>query len=131
MKLSRLAIGSYLLLVFASGALVGAFGHRLYTVSSVNAAPRNPAEFRRLTLKEYQSRLKLTPDQVQKLNSVLDDMRSKYHEAHEQTKQAIKVEQHQRITEILDSTQRAEYEKMRQEREQREKERKPGPPTGI
>ena len=131
MKLSRLAVASYLSLVFFSGALVGAFGHRLYTVSSVSAAPRTPAEFRRLTLKEYQNRLKLTHDQVQQLNAILDEMRAKYHEAHEQTKQAIKVQQHERIIGILDPSQRAEYARMRQEREQREKQRKPGSPPGI
>ena len=78
MKLSRAAIALYVSLVFASGAVLGVFGHRLYTVSSVSAkAVRNPEEFRKRTMAEMQTRLKLTDDQVLKLNAIMDETRAR------------------------------------------------------
>ncbi|MGH9667447.1 MAG: hypothetical protein ACRD9L_23740 [Bryobacteraceae bacterium] len=132
MKVSRLAIAFYLVLVFCSGALVGGFSYRLYTVSTVSAkTQRDPAEFRRRLVNYYQKRLNLNEDQVRQVNGILDEMRARYRDAHESAKQAIKTEQHEKIRAILDDKQKAEYEKMRQERQQREKQqRKPAPSAG-
>ena len=49
MKLTRWTVALYMGLVFVCGGVVGAFGHRLYTVSGVsaNVASRNPEEFRK------------------------------------------------------------------------------------
>ncbi len=71
MKFSRAAIAFYIGLVFASGVVLGVFGHRLYAVSTVSqqSATKTPEEFRKKVMAEYQSRLKLTDDQVAKLNS--------------------------------------------------------------
>src|SRR6185437_40055 len=122
MKASKLAIALYLALVFCSGALVGGFGYRLYTVSTVSAKTQHdPAEYRRWLIDEYRRRLNLSQDQVGQVNQILDEMRARYHDAHEQTKQAIKAEQHEKIRAILDDHQKSEYEKMRQERQRREK----------
>jgi hypothetical protein len=57
MKLSRAAIALYIALVFGSGVLLGAFGHRLYMVSTVIANKPSPEEFRKRMVAEYQSRL--------------------------------------------------------------------------
>ncbi len=78
MKLSRLAISLYVGLVFASGAVLGAFGHRLYSVSTVVSAKqnRNAEEFRKRVIAEMQGRLKLSGEQVTKLNFIMDDTRS-------------------------------------------------------
>jgi hypothetical protein len=128
MKVSRFAIGIYLVLVFCSGALVGAFGYRLYTAPKTQ---RDPAEFRRWLVNEYQRRLKLNQEQVRQVNGILDEMRARYREEHERTKQEIKTEQHERINAILDDNQKAEYEKMRQERRRRQQERaRSSPPKG-
>ena len=125
MKLSRAAITLYLGLVFASGALLGVFGHRLYTVSAVSAkATKNPEEFRKRTIAEMQSRLKLTGPQVDKLNAIMDETRARVEEARQKMRpayQSIHEEQSAKIRAMLTPDQQTEYDRMRQERENRQK----------
>ncbi len=125
MKLSKAAITLYVALVFVSGVAVGAFGFRLYTVNTVNAnTTHNPAEWRKKYVSEMQSRLQLDGGQVGKLNSILDETRVRFSQVKERMKpefDRIKAEQVDKIRAILSNNQRQEYEKMRQEREQREK----------
>ena len=79
MKLSRWTIALYVGLVFASGVVVGAFGHRFIDVSAVSAnARRNPEEFRKRFNEEMKSRLNLTTDQMTKLSAVLDSTRVEF-----------------------------------------------------
>ena len=136
MKLTKTTIALYIGLVFASGIVLGVFGDRLYTASAVNAkqVPKNPEEFRKKMVAEWQTRLSLSEDQVLKLNIILDDTRSQFHEARQKMDpemQAIRRSQQNRIREMLKPEQREEYEKMLVEREKREKEnrgrRGPGP----
>ena len=123
MKLSRWTIALYVGLVFASGVVVGAFGHRFIDVSAVSAnARRNPEEFRKRFNEEMKSRLNLTTDQMTKLSAVLDSTRVEFRTTRDSIEPAlaqIREEQHRRILSILQPDQRAEYEKMRQEREAR------------
>jgi len=127
MKLSRLAIATYVVLVFASGTLLGVFGQRLYTESVVSAKSgrgTSPDEWRRRYTAEMQSRLKLSPDQVGQLNGILDETRARTREVHERTipeLQTIRKEQQDKIRAMLKPDQQQEYDKMRQEREDREK----------
>jgi Spy/CpxP family protein refolding chaperone len=125
MKLSRGAIVIYVGLVFLSGAVLGAFGHNLYVVSSVNAkATKNAEEFRKRVVTEYQGRLKLTQDQVAKLNEIMDETRASVDEARQKMKptyQRIHEEQTAKIRAMLSPEQQAEYEKMIKEREERRK----------
>jgi DNA anti-recombination protein RmuC len=110
-------------LVFLSGVVVGVFGDRLYTVKTVVSA-RNPDEWRKRLVVEMQSRLKLRPDQLSRLNTILDETRSRVHEVHEKSHpemEAIRHRQTEQIRLILDDGQRAEYEKMRAEREEKAK----------
>jgi periplasmic protein CpxP/Spy len=144
MRKSSLTVASSLLAVFISGAVVGAFGHRLYTVRSVNAgAPVNPPaagakpspeEFRRKYTEELRSRLNLDEPQLAKLNTILDQTRERFHQMRERSKEAAKeivkvesgkIRQNQRneIRAMLKAEQQPEYEKILQERENREKER--------
>ncbi len=131
MKFSRLGAAFYVALVFASGVLVGGFGYRLYTISPVSAkAPqRNPEEFRRRVIDEYRRRLKLSDDQVQKLNAIMDETRSRFDDVHKRTQPElanIRREQSEKVRAMLNDAQRAEYDRMRAEREQRMKEKGPG-----
>jgi len=132
MKLSRVMIALYVTLVFASGAVLGAFGHRLYTVSAVSAnTRRNPEEFRKQYISEMQSRLNLTHDQLVQLNSILDQTRSRFKEAHARMDpelDRIRAEQQLKVRDILQSPQQVEYDKMRQERDERM--RREGHPPG-
>jgi hypothetical protein len=72
-----------LLLVFASGILVGAVGYRLYMVNSVAMAPRppqrDPEEVRKRRIQELKDKVKLDEDQVAKLNGIYDHTRQEFH----------------------------------------------------
>jgi hypothetical protein len=136
MKFSRAAIAFYIGLVFASGVVLGVFGHRLYAVSSVSGkAPKlSPEEFRKKVVAEYQSRLKLNDDQVSKLNMVLDetrarieDTRQKMHPAY----QKIREEQNEKFRYLLTPDQQVEFDKMHKEREERQKQNGRGPGPGL
>jgi Spy/CpxP family protein refolding chaperone len=132
MTLSRWKIALYVGLVFVSGALLGAFSHRLYTVSGVSAdAPRNPEEFRKRYMEEMKSRLKLTADQVTKLSVILDETRARVRSTRESIEpeiRQIRDEQQEKVHQILSADQRPEYDKMRQEREAEIKRRGGRPP---
>ncbi|MCC6858527.1 MAG: hypothetical protein IT158_08200 [Bryobacterales bacterium] len=124
MRRSSLAAAVYLVLVFASGIVVGAFGYRLYTGSSVNATSRRkgPEEYKRHYLAEMQSRLRLNEDQVARLSAILDETREQYRvfrDTHKSEMQAIQDGQVRRVKELLSPEQQAEYEKMREERHKR------------
>ena len=126
-KRSNPTIALYLLLVFGSGALVGAFGYRLYSAKSVSAEQqekKSPEALRQRYLREYESRLKLSPDQSQKLTLILDETRAKYKATHEKIDPEMKrigAEQRERINAMLDDSQKVEYAKMVEERERRRK----------
>ena len=126
MKRSNLAIALYLFLIFTSCAIVGAFGFRLYSGTPVAAKTQkvSPEEWRRQYLNEMQSRLKLTSDQFQHLNSILDESHGRFTAAHERNDAAIRQireEQTSKIRAMLTDTQRPEYEKVRAERDARAK----------
>jgi Spy/CpxP family protein refolding chaperone len=129
MKRSSLTIAFYLFLIFASGVLVGAFGYRLYSPPMTARAKPTPEEWRRQYLGEMQSRLNLTPDQLGKLNTILDETRTRFHKANEERDgiiKHIKQEQTDKVRTILTAAQRPEYEKLRTEREQRSKAEREG-----
>jgi len=128
MKRNTLSTALYILLVFLSGAVVGAFAHRLYMVSTVVSA--KPDEVRHHILEEMRARLSLSDDQVYQLNAIMDSTKARYHEVKarwdEQSRQAAKPElkaitedQAQKIRAILSEPQRVEYEKYRAERQKR------------
>jgi Spy/CpxP family protein refolding chaperone len=136
MRFSRGAITLYVGLVFACGLVLGAFGDRLYNASAVVAKPaatKNPEEFRKKIIAEYQSRLKLTDDQVAKLNAIMDETRSRVEETRQKLKpayQKIHEEQSEKVRALLSPDQQIEYDKMRKEREQRDQQKAshgPGP----
>jgi hypothetical protein len=126
MKRSTLSVAIYLFLIFLSGALVGGFGYRLYMARTVVATSgpthRSPEEYRRRYLNEMQTRLNLNGDQLQQLDTILDETRARYRDLFDRYRPEMKVIESQQINEInaiLDETQRAEYATMRKEREHR------------
>lgn len=77
-----------LVLVFLSGALVGAVSYRLYmvnTVSSVGApsgrgqGKMDPEEVRKRRLAEMRDKVKLDDEQVTKLNAIYDETFRQFH----------------------------------------------------
>lgn len=137
MKLSRLTIALYVGLIFASGVVLGVFGHSLYAVTTVNSKSPKPEELRKKRLAEMQSRMKLSDEQVAKINSIYDETRAKFHEVRERYRpemDALEHAQRDKVRSILSPEQQAEYEKMLKEREQQQKQnggRGPGPGPGI
>jgi Spy/CpxP family protein refolding chaperone len=135
-KLSRLTIALYVGLIFACGVVLGVFGHSLYAVTVVKSnqfqRPR-PEEVRKKTLAEMQSRMKLTDEQVSKINSIYDETRARVSEVHEKYRpqmDAITNDQREKVRGILSPEQVSEYEKMLKERDERQKlngGRGPGP----
>lgn len=116
MKPSKLSVALSLFLVFLSGVVVGGLAHRFYALRAVEAAKARPSqEWRTHYIEEMRSRLNLSDSQVQKLNQILDNTRSRYREVREK----IQQEQAGQIRATLSDAQRVEYEKLRQEREKR------------
>ena len=135
MKLSRGAIAVYIALIFASGLVLGALGHRLYTVNTVdaNSVRQRPEEWRKRYTEEMKSRLTLNGEQLTKLNTILDETRVDFTRARARMKpemDAIRDKQVNKIRAILNDGQRVEYEKMREERERNMKKAGPGPGPG-
>jgi hypothetical protein len=127
MRRSNFTIALYLTLLFLSGLIVGAYGYRFITVNPVaTRASRRPSEeeWRKQYLTEMQTRVKLTPDQLQKLNVLMDETRSRFHEErqkHNGVMKTIQDQQTDKVRAMLTDTQRPEYEKLRAERDQRAK----------
>ena len=135
MKLSRAAIAAYVFLVFASGGVLGAFGMRLYTAQNTVRRPRlSPEEQRKRIIAEDESRLKLTAQQVQQLNIIMDETKSRVDEARRKMHpeyQKIHEEQNKRFREMLTPDQQLEFDKMMKEREERERQNGGRGPGGI
>ncbi len=128
MRRSSFTIALYLALVFLSGLLVGAYGHRFIANNPDTTRARtsrpSPEEWRKQYLAEMQTRLKLTPDQLQQLNVLMDQTRDRFHaerQKHDGVMKTIRDEQTDKVRAMLSDQQRPEYEKLRAEREQRAK----------
>lgn len=135
MKLTRWTVALYMALVFVCGGVVGAFAHRLYTVSGVsaNGAQRNPEEFRKRFMADMKARLQLTDDQAAKLGAVMDETRVRFRDVREKFEpeiQKIREDQRQKISELLSPSQQAEWQKIVEERQRRRESKKDrgGPP---
>ena len=133
MKLTRWTIALYMGLVFVCGGVVGAFGHRLYTVSGVsaNAGPRNPEEFRKKFLADTKARLQLTDTQVTRMSVILDDTRKQFRETRDSIEpqmKKIREDQQRRFAEIFSPAQQAEWQKISEERERARQNKKRGGP---
>jgi len=134
MKLTRWTVALYMGLVFVCGGVVGAFGHRLYTVSGVsaNVASRNPEEFRKKYLADIKARLKLTDAQVTEMSVIMDDTRMRFRETRaiiEPQMKKIREDQQRKFAELFSPEQLAEWQKIAEERERaRQNKKRGGPP---
>ena len=136
MNFSRKTIGLYVGLVFLSGAVLGVFGDRLYTVTTVTRAKNattklSPEEYRRGYMGFMQKRLNLAEGQVTKLGLIFDETRARMNEVHERTvpeQQEIQKSQSDKIRALLSPAQQSEYDVVIKER--RERMKKAGPRGG-
>lgn len=135
MKATRWTVALYMGLVFVCGGVVGAFAHRLYTVSAVsaNVATRNPEEFRKRFMADLQTRLKLSDDQLTKLNGILDDTRRQFRATRatiDPEMKRIREDQERKIGELLSPEQLAEWQKITAERRNRPRKNRSGQRPG-
>ncbi len=129
MTRKNLPILLYFLLVFGSGAVVGALGYRTYSPpiargGSLNPQPP-PAEWKRQYIEETRSRLSLSDDQVAKLSSLLDQTDARFREVREHDNQLvrqIREEHYEHVLGILTAEQVPKYQKLHAEREAKAKE---------
>jgi|SRR5580704_16778390 hypothetical protein len=121
MKRWNLPIAVYLFLVFVSGGVVGALGYRMYSPPSARSEQRvNPDVWRRQYLDELRTRVNLTPDQMQKMNAIMDETDSSFnqmHDRHHQEFEKIKEEHRAKLRAILTPDQLPKYEQFRTERD--------------
>jgi len=129
MSRSNVKIAVSMLAVFLSGIAVGGVGYRLYTVRTVTAntppPPKSSEDFRKKYVSEMDARLKLRPDQTEKLNAILDQTRTLFRAEREHSKaemNRIHAGQVEQVRMILTERQKVEYQKFQEERERQKKE---------
>lgn len=110
--------------LFVCGAAVGALANHLYEARAVNA--KTAAEdYRQRYVTEMQTKLKLTPAQVDQLESILDDTKAKVkivRDSYHPAMLKIKEEQVSRVKSILTPAQIPAYDQLVAEREKRARE---------
>ena len=119
-----------LLLVFLSGAVVGALGHRLYMVNTVhtsgngNGAPpsrrSDPEEVRRRIIADLKSRIHLDDRQVAALNKLMDETSDAWHKMRDRINnegRAVHDKQWQQFRTLLRPDQQSVYDQWRADRD--------------
>jgi hypothetical protein len=128
MKRWNLPIALYLFLVFISGAVVGALGYRTYKPPTASSNARvSPEEFRRQYLQEIKTRVNLNDEQLQKVNAILDETRTRFHDARDKHNEIVKQigdEQRAKMRAILSVEQLPKAEQFWLDRDQRQKQNK-------
>ncbi|HVV45823.1 MAG TPA: hypothetical protein VHC72_11490 [Bryobacteraceae bacterium] len=126
MPRTRLTAILYLILVFASGVLVGIASTRLYAVkaSVPTPAPRTMAEFTRRYLAEMRQRVGVNDEQVTAVEKILADSKKRYDDLRREQRpmrDRIQQEQVDAIRAVLTDAQRPAYDAWRLERLKRSK----------
>jgi hypothetical protein len=125
---SRITIAFYLVLVFASGILVGVESHRLYATTSTaraNNSPQNMSEFRRRYLDGMKTKVGVSDTQLTQINNILEDTKNKVNELAALEKplhDRIQQEHIDQIKDLLTPQQKLAYDNWRAERERAKRE---------
>jgi len=118
-----------LALVFLSGAVLGAFAHRLYMVRTVSmdspsttAAPHRPSpeEIRKHLIEELRTVAKLDDQQVARLDAIYDETRERGDQVHKKLNaemRAVWEHQTEQIRAMLRPDQVPLYDQWREKRE--------------
>ena len=111
-----------LLLVFASGILVGVAANRLYvtTTASANNTPRTMAEYRKRFFAEMKEKVGVRDNQIGPITKVLDETKQRFDQLHATEKplhDQIQQEHVEAMKALLDDQQKVAYDKWRIERE--------------
>jgi len=121
MPRNRFSIALYLILVFASGILVGVVSHRLYATTTASANNSKPSlvEFRRRYLEGMRTKVGASDDQLRSVASILEDTRRKLDELAAKEKpmhDQIRMDHVDQIRALLNDQQKAAYDSWRAER---------------
>ena len=117
-----------LLGIFVLGIIVGVVGDRVMQVVPQQSGPGRPPAKDSGPLNMLTERLKLRPDQVKKIDGILEQAGQEYMKARAQIRplfDEIRNRQRDQIQAILDPEQQEAYDKLIKEMEQR---RRPPPP---
>jgi Spy/CpxP family protein refolding chaperone len=121
MKKNQLSAFLIAILLFASGAAVGALGHRYYAQTVVSAKD----DARQHYLTEMRTKLNLTAAQTTQLERIMDETKAKYKAVHDSNHPImlnIKHEHIQRVQSILTPQQLPIYAQLVAEHERRARE---------
>ncbi len=121
MPKTRTSIALYLILVFASGILVGVVSHRLYAANSASAKnpPQSMSEFRRRYLAGMRDEVGASEAQIVEVNKILEDTKNKVDELAAREKplhDKIQQDHIDQIKQLLTPQQRIAYDNWRAER---------------
>ena len=125
---SQLTAALYLGLVFTAGTAIGVSGTYYYMRTPVTAAStreNNSVALRTAYITEMRDRLNLSGEQEKRLTEVLDQTRELFRQVsdkHRPEFRAIQEHQADLIRGLLDPKQQAAYEKLRSERQARQRE---------
>jgi len=130
MPRSRISIALYLVLVFASGILVGIVSFRLYATNtaSANNSPRSMTEFRKRYLDGMRAKVGVSEAQISDITRTLDETKRKYDALAAQEQPLHDKIQQDHINEVkalLSDQQRIAYDNWRAERERAKQQAKP------
>lgn len=123
MPRTRLSAIFYLVLVFASGILVGVASNRLYSVKasvSATAAPRTMDELRKQYTAEMRQKVGVTDAQVAAVEKILNDTKKKFDDLRREERplrDRIQQEQVDAIRALLTDKQKPAYDAWRAERQ--------------
>jgi uncharacterized protein YdiU (UPF0061 family) len=124
MPRTRLTAIFYLILVFASGILVGVVSTRLYavkaSVKAVPSVPRNMAELTSRYVDEMRQKVGVNDEQADAVKKILADTKRKFDDLRREERplrDRIQQEQVDAIRAILTDAQRPAYEAWRAERQ--------------
>jgi predicted secreted Zn-dependent protease len=122
MPRTRISIVLYLILVFASGIMVGIVSHRLYATNtaSANNTPQSMTEFRKRYLDGMRTKVGASEDQIVAITRTLDDTKRKFDAlaAEEQPlHDKIQQEHVDQVKALLNEKQQIAYDNWRAERE--------------
>lgn len=121
MKQSGVAAALLAVLLFASGVGVGVFADRYFGAKTASPHSHPSADqLRREYVADMQKRLNLSPDQVTRLNTLLDDTHRKFkafRDEHRAEFERINQEQINSVRSILRPDQVPAYDKLVAERE--------------
>ena len=115
---SNLVVLGYLLMVFLAGAVVGGFADRTFFPGKETRL--TPEQYKARIITELNKRLKLQPDQLNRLDGIFDETGDHFRAIHKKIDtdlNALRSEHDDRVRAILTAEQRTEYDKWRAERE--------------